>query len=149
MDSPGARFEHAIRNMVSEPASAPRSCVMHPATRPIQQHAETCPHIYCCSCTCVLHRCGHGGSTSVVTPDRCFSNLDCPAVGDWELCGDRFYARHELYTMAWGDVRLQYLRCAAAPRTYALWTRTLCRPSIASCRELCAQDSIASAPPPS
>lgn len=35
------------------------------------------------------------------------------AVGDWELCGDRFYERHELYAMAWGDVHLQYLRWAA------------------------------------
>mmetsp|Transcript_15272 Transcript_15272/g.46155 ORF Transcript_15272/g.46155 Transcript_15272/m.46155 type:complete len:862 (+) Transcript_15272:225-2810(+) len=36
-------------------------------------------------------------------------------VGDWELCGERFYAREELYQMAWGDLRLDYLRVAAAP----------------------------------
>lgn len=34
------------------------------------------------------------------------------AVGDWELCGERFYAREELYQMAWGDLRLDYLRCS-------------------------------------
>jgi hypothetical protein len=32
------------------------------------------------------------------------------AVGDWELCGERFYSRHELYTMGWSGVQLEYLR---------------------------------------
>ena len=32
------------------------------------------------------------------------------AAGEWEACGDRFYERHELYTMSWSDVRLDQMR---------------------------------------
>lgn len=35
-------------------------------------------------------------------------------MGSWELCGERFYARHQLHVMAWGDINLQNMRCAAA-----------------------------------
>lgn len=48
------------------------------------------------------------------------------AVGDWELCGDRFYSRHELYAMAWGDVRLEYLRQAPWPSS-AMFTGAAAR----------------------
>ena len=41
---------------------------------------------------------------------RSTSPVCVTTVGEWELCGDRFYERRELYAMAWGDVRLQYLR---------------------------------------
>ena len=30
-----------------------------------------------------------------------------PAVGDWEACGDAFFARDHLYDMAWQDVDLE------------------------------------------
>ena len=35
------------------------------------------------------------------------------AAGEWEACGDRFYERHELYTMSWSDVRLDQMRQAS------------------------------------
>lgn len=33
------------------------------------------------------------------------------AVGDWEVCGDCFYAREHLYDMQWEDVDLEQKRC--------------------------------------
>ncbi|KAK9907253.1 hypothetical protein WJX75_000093 [Coccomyxa subellipsoidea] len=35
-------------------------------------------------------------------------------AGEWEACGDRFYEKHELYTMAWSDVKLDQMRVACA-----------------------------------
>jgi hypothetical protein len=34
----------------------------------------------------------------------------CYAAGEWEVCGDRFYEKHELYTMSWMDVKLEHMR---------------------------------------
>lgn len=31
-------------------------------------------------------------------------------AGEWEACGDRFYEKHELYTMAWSDIKLDQMR---------------------------------------
>ena len=48
-----------------------------------------------------------------------YSSLMCPltpalpgAVGDWDECGDKFYAKHQLYTMQWPDINLEHMRCA-------------------------------------
>jgi hypothetical protein len=32
------------------------------------------------------------------------------AVGEWDICGDRFYAKNELYKMQWRDIKLDQLR---------------------------------------
>lgn len=37
------------------------------------------------------------------------------AVGDWEACGDTFYAREHLYDMQWQEVELEHMRCVAQP----------------------------------
>ena len=42
------------------------------------------------------------------------------AAGEWEACGDRFYERHELYTMSWSNVRLDQMRQASAGPPCAL-----------------------------
>lgn len=44
----------------------------------------------------------------------------CTAAGEWEACGDRFYERHELYTMSWSDVRLDQMRQVLAADLAAL-----------------------------
>eukprot|EP00197_Chlamydomonas_leiostraca_P003214 CAMPEP_0202871210 /NCGR_PEP_ID=MMETSP1391-20130828/18092_1 /ASSEMBLY_ACC=CAM_ASM_000867 /TAXON_ID=1034604 /ORGANISM="Chlamydomonas leiostraca, Strain SAG 11-49" /LENGTH=40 /DNA_ID= /DNA_START= /DNA_END= /DNA_ORIENTATION= len=33
--------------------------------------------------------------------------LRAAAVGDWEVCGDCFYAKEQLYDMQWEDVDLE------------------------------------------
>lgn len=40
-----------------------------------------------------------------------------PAAGEWEICGDRFYEKRELYSMAWGDVKLDQMRYCPMPIT--------------------------------
>ncbi|KAK9823042.1 hypothetical protein WJX81_002597 [Elliptochloris bilobata] len=35
-------------------------------------------------------------------------------VGDWDECGDKFYAKHQLFSMQWLDINLEHMRVACA-----------------------------------
>ena len=56
------------------------------------------------------------------------------AAGEWEACGDRFYERHELYTMAWSDVRLDQMRQDAASYADDTCSTHTCRAHLISCK---------------
>lgn len=36
-------------------------------------------------------------------------------MGEWDICGDRFYAKTELYKMQWKDINLDQLRYRPVP----------------------------------
>lgn len=36
-------------------------------------------------------------------------------MGEWDICGDRFYAKTELYKMQWKDINLDQLRHGPVP----------------------------------
>eukprot|EP00884_Botryococcus_braunii_P014411 jgi/Botrbrau1/22971/Bobra.0030s0043.1 len=41
-------------------------------------------------------------------------NLVASPVGQWDICGDRFYSKQELFKMQWKDIKLDQLRVACA-----------------------------------
>ena len=62
------------------------------------------------------------------------------AVGEWDVCGDKFYSKHQIYAMQWPDIKLEHMRCVctSARHTLRCCLRDVTANSGIDCRVACA-----------